>query len=337
MAMNRSTFTKENDYAPDIFTELYDLNPSQLRQAQRYKILQMQQVKSPVETEEFNTLKVLLQSHLITAEKFNHFQNSLYSMQLYLRDDVFDHVDEMKQEISDMVESIGSNLEGTVADFISHVANEKAVITTYINGKKVEINLYVDDKLNQMQLTATETINVMQDKKDHFLNFVKGKESEIIEMVQDLDSRSIRYYQRWSASTDGQTVFNIYAGQESNLPAEAKLILSPKDLDVVVQGTDLTPGTDYDIVNNGLHDSIELKGNAASMISAGTEITMKWYKNVGKLYFRHAATHELGGSDEIKNIQEAQLSSGLTSKINNGNITISTIKPTSGMWYKVIG
>lgn len=335
MAYNRSIFP-EGGY--DVFPEVYDLPNSMLSKAYEFKGLQNKTNKTPEEVERFNTLKVELQNYLITPELFNKFTDSVTGIQKFFVENTIGFIDDLKQEMTDYTNQKQIEIDGTVASFNSHVANEKVIIVSYVDNKKTEMNLYVDDKLNQVQLTATETINIMENKKNLFITYVDTKQSEVHQLVQEFDTRSTRYYQRWTAGTDGQTRFNIYTGGDiMDIPEEAKLILSAKDLDVVVQGVDLTPKIDYDILSNGLYDTIELKGNASSMISAGTEITMKWYKNVGKLYFKHAPTHELNGSDPIKNLQEPQLHPDLKNKINTGNLTISTIKPSGGMWYKVVG
>ena len=333
MAYNRSVFP-ENGY--DKFPELSDLPPNMISKAQEFKALQMKIGKTPAEVQRYNTLRRELQDYTISPEVFNHFGDSVSGLQKFFLEETVGFIDDLKDTTLDYVNIKQSEINSTVASFNSHVANEKVIITTYVDGKKVEMNQYADDKLNQVKLTMTESINTMESKKNLFITYVNTKQSEVQKMVQDFDSRTARFYQEWTA-TNGQTEFNIYNGLILDIPQEAMLILSEKDILVVVQGTVLRPKVDYEILNNNLYNTIKLKGNAQSMISAGAEVSAGWYKNVGKLYFTHAATHELGGSDEIKNIQEPQLNPALKSKINSGNLTISTMKPSSGMWYKVIG
>lgn len=333
MAFNNSVFP-EGGY--DTFPKLSDLPPSMIGKAQEYKFLQVNDNKTPVQVQRYNTLKTELQEYLISPSLFNHFSDSITGIQKFFVENTSDFIDDLKQDVKDYTDTKQAEIGATVASFNTHVANEKVIITTYVDNKKIEMTQYADDKLHQVQLTMSESITTMQNKKDHFIQLVNTKQDEIQQMVQDFDSRTARFYQEWTA-TNGQTEFNIYNGLILDIPQEAMLVLSEKDILVVVQGTVLRPKVDYEIKSNSLYDTIKLKGNAQSMVSAGTEVSAGWYKNVGKLYFTHASTHELGGSDEIKNIQEPQLNPDLKAKINSGNLTISTMKPTSGMWYKVVG
>lgn len=304
MAYSRSIFP-EGGY--DTFQNISDLPPSMIIKAQEYKTLQGKINKTQQEIERYNTLAVELQNHIISPELFNKFTDSITGIQKFFKENTEGYIDDLKIEVR------------------GHVDN-----------KKLEMTLYVDDAKDQVQASMLETIGIMQGKKDHFITLVVTKENEITAMVQEFDSRTARYYQRWTAQ-NGQIEYNIYSGDYVDIPPEAKLVLDPKDIDVVIQGTVLTPRVDYGILNNGLHDTIQLKGNAASLITQGVEVVARWHKNVGKLYFKHSSTHELGGSDELKNIQEPQLTQSLQDKINTGNSTVSTLKPSSGMWYKVIG
>lgn len=322
---NRSTFTPENNYTPDTFRELFDLSPSQIEQARRYQLLKMKANKTPEEIEEYNQLLVSLQDHLITPERWNHFQDALVNMQLYIRNEVFDHVDRMQQQTEDFVES------------------KKTEIDTYVDGQLETMQEttdnyvgYVNQQRDNVYNAMNESINTMENRRDGFTLYVNMKQDEVRGIVQDFDSRTIRYYQTWTAK-DGQVIYNIFAGEISGLPSEARLMLDADDIDVIVQGTILKPYVDYDIYENGNYDSIELKGNAASLITAGTEIFAKWYKNAGKLYFKHASTHELGGTDEIRNLQIEQLHPELQDKIRRGSVNISTLQPKEGLWFKVIG
>ena len=85
---SRSSFVAPN-YTPDEFMELFDLPPSQVQNAVRYKELK-QKNKTQAEINELNELTVSLQNHLITPEKFNHFQDALTSMQWFIKDKVDD-------------------------------------------------------------------------------------------------------------------------------------------------------------------------------------------------------------------------------------------------------
>src|SRR5690606_36811747 len=146
------------------------------------------------------------------------------------------------------------------------IENLKIAMFEHIDNKEEEITSSIDGEIGRAQDVMTEAIGIMQGKKDHFITLVGAKEAELTAMVQEFDSRTARYYQRWAAK-HGQVDFNIFNGDYSDLPNEAKLILDPKDIDVVIQGTILTPRIDYEILSNGLHDTIRFKGNVSSLIS----------------------------------------------------------------------
>lgn len=117
---------------------------------------------------------------------------------------------------------------------------------------------------------------------------------------------------------------------------EANLNISEQNIDLIINGTLMTPNEDYVILNNGNFDTIRLTSNASSLIGAGTEVMAKWFKNVGKLYFKHASSHGAGGSDPLI-VTEGMLESAITTKLGmvNKKITIGSVAPASPATYEV--
>lgn len=148
-------------------------------------------------------------------------------------------------------------------------------------------------------------------------------------MVQDFDTRTNRFYTSWTA-TDGQTEFNIFSGSSKNIPVEANLNIPEEHVDLAINGVLQTPYVDYLIIRSGNFDTVRLTSAAANLISAGTEIVARWYKNVGKLYFKHSGTHGAGSSDPII-VTEEMLDSILRNKFKtlDRKVTVSEEAPES--------
>jgi hypothetical protein len=98
MAINRSTFTAEHNYKIDVFSELYDLNPSQVGQAVRYQNLKIKPNKTSDEILELANLKQSLQNYIISPEVWNKFSDSLTSMQEFIKDGVEGYILEKQTE-----------------------------------------------------------------------------------------------------------------------------------------------------------------------------------------------------------------------------------------------
>lgn len=198
----------------------------------------------------------------------------------------------------------------------------------YIDLKQKEIEVYIDGKKVDIKNFTDEAIAEMLGKKNYFIKYVDSKENEVQKLVQEFDSNATRYYQSWIAS-DSQMEFNIYSGDISGIPIEAKLNIAEENIDLFIEGKLMKPYIDYNIKNNGSYDTIVL----TSSTSLGDLVVAKWYKNVGKLYFTHALSHKLGGQDELKDLDVKQLNK----ESRNQLIKISEVQPEDGIWFKIIG
>lgn len=197
----------------------------------------------------------------------------------------------------------------------------------YIDLKQKEIEVYIDGKKVDIKNFTDEAIAEMLGKKNYFIKYVDSKENEVQKLVQEFDSNATRYYQSWTAS-DNQIEFNIYSGDVSGIPIEAKLNIAEENIDVFIEGELMKPYTDYNIKNNGNYDTIVLTSSA----SLGVLVVAKWYKNVGKLYFTHALSHKIGGQDELKDLDSKQLNK----ESRNQLIKVSEVQPEDGIWFKII-
>ena len=310
--MNRSTFPDQIDN----YIEHYEISSSDIPRVERFRLLKLKPNRSAEENNELAQLTTQLRDKIILAEDWNKFQDSLVNMQIFIKDNVEGYILTKQGEFNQYIDNKELYIN-------SHADQKVSEMTTIKNNYE----RFTEDKKAYIVTFTDEAVEHMKNRRDDFTTFVNVKEDSIRSLVQEFDSRTARFYQRWSA-TAGQTVFNIFTGGEINpLPEEAKLNINNTDLDIVIQGTVLTPNVNYEIVRDGASDKIKLLGNAATTIGNGTEIFARWHKNVGKLYFKHASTHALGGSDEITNIVEGQLRADLKAKINN--LTVSSVMPTS--------
>lgn len=199
-----------------------------------------------------------------------------------------------------------------------------------------DFNALQDSISNLQMFFKTNVEAYIMNLQNEFTTFINRKQNEFTEIIQDVDSRTARYYQIWNA-TSGQIDFNIYSGGlVANIPVEANLNIPEENIDLIISGTSMTPYQDFTIVNNGSYNTIRLTSNASSLIGNGTEIVARWYKNVGKLYFKHASTHGEGGTDPLT-VTEGMLNSALKTKVNNVNkkITVGTSAPSLPATYDV--
>ncbi|MBZ9622837.1 hypothetical protein G9F71_008225 [Clostridium sp. FP2] len=244
--------------------------------------------------------------------------------------------------IGDAVKSLERFFNSNVNGFIQLKQTE---MTTFITDKKTEVNNFTTAKMdgiltytNNKQQETTDFVNIKQaeikDKKDYFINLVNQKEIQLSEM----DTRTKRYWQKWNSTIDGQVEYDIFTnGFNLSLPPEAILNIDPENIDLSINGSQQIPYEDYEIKADGQYKKIIIKGNAKNLIVTGTEVIIKYYKNVGKLYFKHASTHQEGGYDPII-ITENMLDTNLKDKIGN-NVIQSATKPVpkKGMtWLRVI-
>lgn len=304
MAYKRSVFP-ENGY--DVFQELYDLPPSYEPLVEEFANLRFITNRTPEQEERFNQLSITLQDYFLTAERWNKFQDALTGVQKFFLENTQGYIDGLKQEMQ-----------------------------VFVDGKQAYIIEFVDGKVRLINNTVSEGINTMEDKKDYFVTFVNTKVDEVRNIVQEFDSNSARYYTTWIA-TQGQIDFNIFQGSNKNLPPEANLNIATENIDLIINGVLQTPYTDFMVHNNGLYDTIRLAPSAQSLIQEGTEVVAKWYKNVGKLYFKHADSHGAGGRDALT-VTEGMLDTPLANELTYIP-TKSAIAPDTKkhkLWIKTV-
>lgn len=279
---NRSTFPNQIDS----FIEHFDISASDIPRVQRYQELKLKSPRTLAEDSELATLSNLLRDKIISPEDFNKFQDALVNMEIFIKDNVEGYITQKQSEFTSFVNGKKTDIDAHFNSKFTDITNTKNEFTTFVNNKETSINTTFNTKVSEME-----------SKKNYFVSFVDTKEDEVRALVQEFDSNSSRYYQRWTA-TQGQTNFNIYYGGDFNdIPTEARLDIDPKNIDLIINGTTLTPYVDYRVNPDGAYDKIEILGNAT--LDAGTEVIAKWYKNVGKLYFKHSVTHGEGGTDPI--------------------------------------
>lgn len=265
----------------DKIKEKYDLPPRKLQLAKRFQELKSKQDRTSAENEELNNLTIELQDFIRTPEDLNKAFDMVIATQKHYRDNTVNHINKLKQETND------------------YISEKKDEIQIFVHDKQVYIVNFVNGKVQLINNITAEGINTMNEKKDYFTAYVDTKQDEVRALVQEFDSNTARYYTTWTATKEGQTDFNIYQGSNINLPPEANLNIPVENVDLIINGVLQTPYIDYVIHNNGLYDTIRLSSNAKSLIKPGTEVVAKWYKNVGKLYFKHASSHGEGGTDEL--------------------------------------
>lgn len=237
--------------------------------------------------------------------------------------EVTSFTDTKKAEIITLKDNFTTLVNTKSAELTTLVSNKSSELTTLVTNKSDALTKLASDKTNELtalvNTKSTEITNhtnaktvEIQEKSNYFTNFVNIKEDEVRKLVREYDSNAHRYYQSWS-SLENQTTFDIFTGGNfSNIPSDAKLDIDEKNIDLIINGTIVTPYVDFRIKPDGLYTKIELLGGA--QLSAGTEVVAKWYKNVGKLYFTHASQHSAGGTDPII-VSEAMIEASLKPRI----------------------
>lgn len=301
---NRSTFPEQIDS----FVEHYDIQASDVAYVRRFQELKFKNTLTPNEQSELSNLTTLLRDKIFTPEDFNKLQDAITNLETFFRDNVQGYVSEKQIEMNN-----------------------------HVSEKVSEINSVVQSGKQQIEASKSDAISEMTSRKNYFESYVDTKETQIETMVRDFDSNSARYVQTWVASS-GQLEFDIYAVGASNqtIPPEANLNISVESIDLIVNGTTLTPRVDYTIKNDGLYRTIVIDSANAGLIGSGTEVVAKWYKNVGKLYFSHANSHRAGGSDPLT-VYEDMLETSVQGKINRvpTKISIDATEPSSPAYKEI--
>ena len=312
MAGNRSIFTKENNYAIDSFPTLSSLPPDKVNEANELQTLMMTINKTDQQNTRMNQLLVELADYYIDPNTWDHMQDCIFNLE--------------------------SNYLNIYHEFTSYIDIAEANINTYINSKETDMTNFVNQKETDVVNFVNTQETAMTSMKDSYISIVNQKESE----MEDLDSRTERYWQKWNATSVGQTDYNIFdtSGYNTALPTSATIDIDVQNIDVIINGIRQVPYEDYDKKqdSNGLYTIITLKGNASSLVNVGTEVFAMYYKNVGKLYFKHAVTHQAGGRDQIT-VSEPMFDTNLTNKINNQintSTTVSTNAFKGQVWFAPI-
>lgn len=274
-----------------------------------------------------------LNSKMITSTDWNKLVGAILSTQEFYKNNVLTDISDMVNEKETAFNEVVSNKTNEFSNLVNAKSTEFTnTVTTQTNAmisKKNEFTTYVDTQKTNLNIAYSDAVEQMEDKKNYYITYTNTKQDEIRTLVQEFDSNTNRYFTSWTA-TDGQTDFNIFQGSNLSIPVDANLNIPEEHIDLIINGVMQTPLKDYVILNNGNFDTIRLTANASNLISAGTEVVVKWYKNVGKLYFHHSYTHGEGGTDPLT-VTEGMLDSTIKSKLNNVNkkITVSTTAPTS--------
>lgn len=108
---NRSVFPG----AVDSFSDMSDIQASELTEVNRIKDLKSKTTRTPAEDTELNNLLVKYQNKIFTAEKLNLIQDALYNSEVYFK-----------------------NMEGTIntakTDALTAIDNKLASVNTYLDG-----------------------------------------------------------------------------------------------------------------------------------------------------------------------------------------------------------
>ena len=333
---NRSVFPNQID----TFVEHYDIQANDVANVRRWQELRLKTTLTPSEQTELQNLTTTLRNKMFTPEDFNKLQDSITNLETFFRDNVQGFVATKQTEMESFVTTKKNEVNAYVDTKKTEMNNfstlkqtemetSKTNAISVLDTKKTEYTTYVDTQKTAIQANVTDGIAQMESKKNYFSTFVDTKEDEVRSLVQEFDSNTARYYTAWTA-TAGQVDFNIFNGSNVGIPPEANLNIPEENIDLVINGVLQKPYTDYVIHNNGFYNIIRLVGNAQTLIQAGTEVVGKWYKNVGKLYFKHATSHGAGSTDPIT-VAETMCDSALKAKVNmvNKKITVGNVAPSS--------
>ena len=99
---NRSSFTSENNYAIDTFTEMFELSPTDAANVQRWKTLKAKNDKTEDEISEFANLTKVLAQKIVTSEDWNKLCDCMVNLQKMYVDK---GLNEINNTVEDYVES----------------------------------------------------------------------------------------------------------------------------------------------------------------------------------------------------------------------------------------
>mgnify|MGYP000970293926 FL=1 len=349
---NRSVFTSENNYTIDSFSTLSSLPADRASEADELHTLMMTINKTSDQTTRMNQLLIELAPYYINPESWNRIGDCIINLEtnwMNIYNQFITYTNNKETEFTNFV-----NTKET--DVNNYVDTETTSVTNFVNQKETEMTSMTDSYTDYVNNKETDMTNFVNQKETDVTNFVNDKETSMTSVkdayiatvnqkeleMQDLDSRTERYWQKWNASSTGQTDYNIFDanGYNTSLPTSATIDIDVQNIDVVINGVRQVPYEDYDKKQdtNGQYTILELKGNAVNQIVIGTEVFIMYYKNVGKLYFKHATTHQAGGRDQIT-VSEPMLDTNLENKLNNNintSTTVSTSSFTGQVWFAPI-
>lgn len=146
MRNDQSTFTAEYGYLIDEFDELQDLRWSDLQYLGEYRELKLKKNDGlPIDQARLDELESIFKNKIITAARWNKFQNALVGMQTFIKDEVEGFILDKQQEITD-----------------------------YTNSKKQEIDTVVTDAQNTINATKDAALISIENKKDNVIEYLDG-------------------------------------------------------------------------------------------------------------------------------------------------------------------
>jgi|GEM_PF-4597134 len=146
MRNDQSTFTAEYGYLIDEFDELQDLRWSDLQYLDEYRELKLKKNDGlPIDQNRLDELESIFKNKIITAARWNKFQNALVGMQTFIKDEVEGFILDKQQEITD-----------------------------YTNSKKQEIDTVVTDAQNTVNATKDAALISIENKKDNVIEYLDG-------------------------------------------------------------------------------------------------------------------------------------------------------------------
>jgi hypothetical protein len=129
---NRSSFTSENNYTIDTFTEMFELSPTDAANVQRWKILKANSNRTEDEETEFINLTTVLAQKIVTSEDWNKLCDCMVNLQKMYVDK---GLNEINSAIEDYVENyaqsdINDKLGMTVNELLLTNATQIIISTT---------------------------------------------------------------------------------------------------------------------------------------------------------------------------------------------------------------
>lgn len=135
MRNDQSTFIKDLDYLVDQFDELQDLRWSDLQHLEEYRELKMKKNDGlPIDQVRLDQLEPIFKNKIVTAARWNKFQNSLVGMQTFIKDEVEGFVFEKQQEINTVIANGKTGIDTSKDNALIAIENKKQNVMDYLEG-----------------------------------------------------------------------------------------------------------------------------------------------------------------------------------------------------------